>query len=211
MFVDQARAPARIASRRDGAGADQNLDLPGFGDAEHAEAETAAQIAKTRVALAALAAVRQPRRQPDLVAGAGAVNALKDEFEIEGEFQLADHHDRRIVGAKGDKVAAADFSFDGEAKAFEKAFDRQIERGFQAAISCALPYGKGRIEQRRKACLRLFPAAENPQTGLVQPFTAPAVRPATMYFCASTNTTTAGNMVSVMKARTNCQAVEYSP
>ena len=44
-----------------------------------------------------------------------------------------------------------------------------------------------------------------------QPFTAPAVSPSTIYFCARMNMRIAGRMVSVMKASTSCQAVEYSP
>lgn len=43
------------------------------------------------------------------------------------------------------------------------------------------------------------------------PLTAPAVRPATMWRWASTKTTIAGRMVKVMKARTSCQSVVYSP
>jgi hypothetical protein len=43
------------------------------------------------------------------------------------------------------------------------------------------------------------------------PFTAPAVSPATMCLCASRNIAIAGRMVRVMKARTSCQNVMYSP
>ena len=43
------------------------------------------------------------------------------------------------------------------------------------------------------------------------PFTAPAVSPATMCFCASTNMMMAGRIVSVTKASTSGQLVDYSP
>ena len=46
---------------------------------------------------------------------------------------------------------------------------------------------------------------------VVQPLTAPAVRPDTMYFCAARNTIIAGMMVKVTKASTSGQFVEYSP
>jgi hypothetical protein len=42
-------------------------------------------------------------------------------------------------------------------------------------------------------------------------FTAPAVSPAMMCFCAAKNTITVGRMVSVMKARISCQSVANSP
>ena len=44
-----------------------------------------------------------------------------------------------------------------------------------------------------------------------QPFTEPMVRPATMCRCAAKNIMITGRMVSVMKASTSCQSVEYSP
>ena len=102
--------------------------------AEHAEAEPAAQIAIARVALAALAARRHSGREPDLVGGAGAIDRLQDQFEIEGQLQFADHHDRRIVAAQRHEVAAADLALDREAELFEEAFDGQIKRGFQGGL-----------------------------------------------------------------------------
>ena len=112
-------------------------------DREHAEAEPAAQIAVTRVALAALAARRHPGGKPDLVGGGGAIDRLQNQFKIEGKFQLADHHDRRLVAAQRHQVAAADLALDREAEVLEEAFDGQIKRGFQgdsdagAAVGCA--------------------------------------------------------------------------
>src|SRR5882672_167378 len=50
--------------------------------------------------------------------------------------------------------------------------------------------------------------ARSPVEGGDQPLTAPAVRPATRYFCARMNRATAGRIVSVTKARTSCQSVE---
>ena len=93
VLGDQPRALLRIAARARGRRLDQHLDVSVAGDAEHAETEPAAEIAIARVALAALAARRHPGREPDLVAGAGAVDRLQHQFEIEGQFQLADHHD----------------------------------------------------------------------------------------------------------------------
>ena len=41
--------------------------------------------------------------------------------------------------------------------------------------------------------------------------TEPAVRPATIYFCANRNSNTVGRIVRVMKARMRCHSDEYSP
>ena len=108
-----------------------HLDVAGIGHREHAETEPAAQIAIARVALASLAARRHFCRQPDLVGGAGAIDRLQDQFQIEGKLQFADHHDRRIVAAERHQIAAADLALDREAELFEEAFDGQIKRGFQ--------------------------------------------------------------------------------
>src|SRR4051794_28359774 len=58
------------------------------------------QIAVARVALAAFPARRHLRGQPYLVAGAGAVDPLQQEFEVEGKLQLANHDSRRLIAAQ---------------------------------------------------------------------------------------------------------------
>ncbi len=100
-------------------------------DAEEPEAETPAQVAETRIALAPLAAARKPRGEPDFVAHPGPVDALQHEVEGERQLQLADDNDRRIALAEADEIAAADFAFDGIAEAFQMALDRKIKGGFQ--------------------------------------------------------------------------------
>ncbi len=105
--------------------------LPPIAGSPFRRREPAAEIAITRVAFAALAAQGQFGGQPNLVAGAGTIDRLQDQFEIEGEFQFPDHHDRRIVVAQRHQIATADFTLDREAELFEEAFDGQIKRGFQ--------------------------------------------------------------------------------
>ena len=118
--------------------------------AEHAEAEPAAQIAVARIALAALAARRHPGRKPDLVGGGGTIDRLQHQFEIEGQFQFADHHDRRLVAAQRHQIAAADLTLDREAELLEEAFDGQIERGFQGELR------SGRRRRLRDSVARQF-------------------------------------------------------
>ena len=131
MLGDQPRALFRIAARGCRRRLDDHLDIAGVGDRQHAETEPAAEIAIARVALAALAAGRQFGGEPDLVGGAGAIDRLQDQFQVEGKLQFADHHDRRIVAAQRHQIAAADLALDREAELFEEAFDGKIKRGFQ--------------------------------------------------------------------------------
>ena len=86
MFGDQPRAFVRVAARGGGGRPDDHLDLAAAGHAKHAETEPPAQIAVARVALAALAARRHFGCEPHLVAGAGAVDRLQQQFEVEGKL-----------------------------------------------------------------------------------------------------------------------------
>ncbi len=120
-----------------GVGRDQDFDAARVGDAKHAEAEPPAEIAEPGVALAALAALRDPGGDPDFVAGGGAVDRLQHEFEIEGELEFADDHDRGLVADQRQEIAAADLSLDGRAEVFEEGLDRGVERRFQADLSAS--------------------------------------------------------------------------
>src|SRR6185437_17125445 len=95
---------------------DQHLDVAASGDTEHAEAEPAAQIAVARVAFASLAAGRHLGSEPHLVAGRGTVDTLQNQLQIEGQLELADHDDRRIMSLEGHQIATADFALDGKAE-----------------------------------------------------------------------------------------------
>ena len=89
--------------------AEQDVDFAARRDAEEPEAEPPAQVSETRIALAPLAASRQPRGEPDFVADARPVDALQHQFEGERQLQLADDDDRGIALAQADEIAAADF------------------------------------------------------------------------------------------------------
>src|SRR6185436_7786932 len=127
VLIDQPRSAFWIAPRPPWTWLHQHLDTAGGGHAEQAETQKPAQLAHARIALAA-GARRRAHREPDLVASRGAVDALEHELEVEAELQLADHDQRRFVRAQGHQVAAADFAFDVESEAFEKALHRDVER-----------------------------------------------------------------------------------
>jgi len=103
-----------------------------FGDGKHANSQPPTKIAVTLVGLAPSATDRHFCRDPDFVGYRGAIDRLKDQLEIEGEFQFAHHHHRRIIVTHPDKVAAADFALYRIAGIFKEGFHRVVEGGFHA-------------------------------------------------------------------------------
>src|ERR1700726_4826481 len=137
MFGDEAGTLLGVAARAGRGWFDNYLDVAGAGDREHAEAEPAAEIAIARVTLTSLAAGRHSGGKPYLVAGAGAIDRLQDQLEVEGKLQFSDHNDRGVVAVQRHEVATADFALDREAEVFEEAFDGKVKRGFQGGSSVA--------------------------------------------------------------------------
>ena len=131
MLLDEPRAALGVLAghRRDGA--DDNLDLALGADAEHAEAETAAEVAEARIALAASPLGGESCGEPDLVSRARAVDRLQHELQTERKLQLADHHHRRFVALEPDKIAAADLALAGVAESLQKRLHGPVKRGFQ--------------------------------------------------------------------------------
>jgi hypothetical protein len=132
MFIDEARSTLGIAARTPRPRLDQHLDAAGHGHAEKAETQEPAQLTHPRIALTA-GSRRRTDREPDFVASRCAVDPLEDEFEVEAELELADDDERWLVRPQRDQIAAADFTFDVESEAFEKAFHRAVERRFPNA------------------------------------------------------------------------------
>jgi hypothetical protein len=52
---------------------------------------------------------------------------LKQEFEVEGEFQFANDDDRWLISPQSDEIAATDFAFDLEAQLLQVPLHRKIE------------------------------------------------------------------------------------
>ena len=132
ILIDQACAALGVRAGHRRNRADDDADLAGIGNAEHADAEPSAQVAVARVGFPAAALGRYARRDPHLVGDRRPVHRLEDQFEVEGQLQFADHHDGRLALAQAQHVAAADLALDGVAGAFEKGFDGKVERGFHA-------------------------------------------------------------------------------
>ena len=86
-----------------------------------------------RSAVAVPAPLRRRDRQPDIVGGAHAVEALQHQFQCEAELEFADDEDRWFGVADGHDVAAPDLPFDGEALGFEEGFHGGVEGDFGGA------------------------------------------------------------------------------
>jgi hypothetical protein len=133
LFDEPGPAPRILAWHwRDRA--DNDRDVAGLRYAEHAKSQPAAKVSETGVGLPAVSARRYSSRKPHFVAGGGAIDRLKDEFEIETELQLTDDDERRLIAMKSEKIATADFPFDREAKALQKSLHREVERRLQGEL-----------------------------------------------------------------------------
>src|ERR1700751_3522423 len=104
MLVDEARSALRVAARTPRGRLDQELDAAGRRVAQQAETQQPAKLAAPRIALAP-AAPRSTHGKPDLIAGRAAIDPLQHELEVEGELQLADDNERRLLAADRDEIA----------------------------------------------------------------------------------------------------------
>jgi virulence-associated protein VagC len=53
--------------------------------------------------------------EPNFVACGSAIDPLQNELEVEGQLELANHDDRRIIAPQRQQIAASDLTFDNEA------------------------------------------------------------------------------------------------
>jgi len=79
-------------------------------------------------------------RKPDLAAGRGSIHTLQHQFKTEGQLELADHHDRRLLSAQRDQFTAADLALDGEAERRDSVSPahRALSQAFSATAACDL-------------------------------------------------------------------------
>ena len=131
MFLDETGSAARILARHRRSGTHQHVNLAVRPHSEQAETEPSAKVAKPRVVFTPLLARRKASGEPNFVACGSAIDTLQNELEVEGQLELADHHDGRIIAPQRQQIAASDLTFDNEAEPFEEALDRPIEQRLQ--------------------------------------------------------------------------------
>ena len=104
--------------------------MPGAANSQKPETEPPAKCAESAIVLAAFAPGRHARCEPDLVTCRGAVDTLKNQFEIELQFQFADDDNGRLAVAQPHDIAASNFTFDDEIQALKEPLHRHIKGGF---------------------------------------------------------------------------------
>jgi hypothetical protein len=129
MFAHQARAFTRIAPRTPRLWLDEDLDLPDGRDADQTKTKQPAELFYPGIA--DVTARRGLHRQPNLIAGRTAVNALKDELKVKAKLEFANDHDGRGPALQRDHIATANLAFNLESEALKVALYGRVERGFR--------------------------------------------------------------------------------
>jgi hypothetical protein len=130
VFLDETGSAAGIPARHRRAGTHQHVNRAIRLHSEQAEAEPSAKVAKPCVVFTPLRARRKASGEPNFVACDGAIDTLQNELEVEGQLELADHDDGRIIAPQREQIAA-DLTFDNEAEPFEEGLDGSIEQRLQ--------------------------------------------------------------------------------
>ena len=91
MLLDDARTPLGVAPRLPWPWLRHYIDPTLGGDCQKAKAEESTELFHAGVILPAASPFGGADREPDLIAGGSAINGLKDQFEREASFHLADH------------------------------------------------------------------------------------------------------------------------
>ena len=155
MLVNKSDAASLILAGTPWLGVDQHFDKARRPHPEQTKAQETAELVHARVAHPSPTPCSM-HGKPDLVAGSRSIYTLQHQLKTEGELELADHHDRRLVSAERDQIAAADFALDREAEPFEIALHGCVERrlrGFQVAFPVAWhPSKLPRFGKRRVMC-----------------------------------------------------------
>src|SRR5271170_2050562 len=98
-----------IAARHRSFGTGDNAYGASLGYRQQAKRQPPAKLANTRIAFAP-ASTRTSHSKPDFIANIRPVDALKDEIEIKGKLQLANHDNGRAALRKPDKIATGNLS-----------------------------------------------------------------------------------------------------
>jgi hypothetical protein len=98
MLLDETGSAAGILARHRRSRTHQHVNLAIRAHSEQAEkTEPSAKVPKPRVVFTPLSARRKASGEPNFVACGSAIDPLQNELEVEGQFELANHDDGRIV------------------------------------------------------------------------------------------------------------------
>jgi hypothetical protein len=110
MLLDETGSAAGILARHRRNRTDQHVNLAIRAHSEQAETEPSAKISKPRVVFTPFSARRKASGEPNFVACGSAIDALQDELEVEGQLELANNDDRRIIAPQRQQIAAPNFT-----------------------------------------------------------------------------------------------------
>jgi hypothetical protein len=131
MLLDETGSAAGILARHRCGRTHQHVNFPTRAHSKQAETEPSAKVPKPRVVFTPLRARRKASGEPNFVACGSAIDPLQNELKVEGQFELANHNDRRIIAPQRQQITTPDFTFDNEAEPFEEGLDRSIEPRLQ--------------------------------------------------------------------------------
>jgi hypothetical protein len=80
--------------------------------------------------LPALSCLGQARCKPNLIACCCPVDALQNQFKVEGKLHLANDEYRRITVPQAQDVTTIDLAFDQKAKVLHERFNGKVEIAF---------------------------------------------------------------------------------
>jgi hypothetical protein len=100
MLLNEKGSAARILAWHRRSGTDQHVNLAVRANPEQPETELSAKVPKSRVVLTPLPRRRKASGEPDFVACGSAIDALQNKLATEGQLELADHHDGRVIAAQ---------------------------------------------------------------------------------------------------------------
>jgi hypothetical protein len=154
MLLDETRSAAGILARHRRSRTHQHVNLAIRVHSEQAETEPSAKVAKPSVVFTSLRARRKESGEPNFIACGSAIDPLQNELEVEGQFELANHDDRRIIAPQRQQITAPDFTFDNEAEPFEEGLDRPIEQRLQnrspGSFQLEASFGRLRLQSLKR-------------------------------------------------------------
>jgi hypothetical protein len=128
VLAENPPAPLLILPRAVGTRLGQHLDpIPVGVDRQQAKTNKPTEPMHPPVPIAT--ASRRRHGKPNLISRAGSVHRLQQEIEAEPELHLDDRQPRRLLGANGDDVTAANLALDGEPRPFEESLHGWIKSG----------------------------------------------------------------------------------
>ena len=154
MLLDETGSAAGILARHRRSRTHQHVNLATRPHSEQPETEPSAKVSKPRVVFTPLRARRNSSSEPNFVARGSAINPPQNELEVEGQLELADHDDWRIIAPQREQIATSDLTFDNEAEPFEEGLDRPIEQRLQnrspGSFQLEASFGRLRLQSLKR-------------------------------------------------------------